>query len=236
MEGRTMKQVKKPYTKSYPVLRLFKDDLEEIVGIFKKHFTEIDIIADENQLTDIAEIDKIKRSKITHFSVEHHHYDQEPSRSGRLSLDLTPESARLYLSDSAATYLRGVASEIDALLSKKKSVLGFIASQRLNRISLIVYAPLLLILLSSTFSSRFMLPIFWNALLLIFSAIFVSWSLWMSFILSKRYCVIFLNYSMSKTNYFSRNKDQLISAFFAIFFTSLGSILTYIVMSVLFHK
>src|SRR5579863_9032822 len=113
MDGSSMKKVKQSYSKSYPALRLYKDDLEEIVSVFKSHFAEIKIVADEYELTEITDIDKIKKAKITNFSVSYNHHDQDPSRSGLLSLDLKPGSAFLYLSDDAATYLRGVASQID---------------------------------------------------------------------------------------------------------------------------
>ena len=114
-----MKKVKKLYDKYYPVLRLYKDDLEDIVSVFKSHFTEFKIIADEYELTDLSEIDDIKKPKITNFSVTYNDHNQDPLKSGLLSLDLKSDRARLYLSDSTATYLFGIASQIDALLSKK---------------------------------------------------------------------------------------------------------------------
>jgi hypothetical protein len=156
MEGSSMKPVKKQYIKFYPVLRLYKDDLEEIVGIFKKHFTEIDIVADTYELTGIAEIDNIKKPKITNFSVKHYHqYDQEkPFRGELLSLDLTHNSARLYLSNDADTYLRGVAAQIDTLLSRKKSVLSIMTSIRIVMLSLFFYVPLFIILTFFTFTSH----------------------------------------------------------------------------------
>src|SRR6266700_2236179 len=112
-----MKEVAKPYIKRYPVLRLFKDDLEEIVNVFKRHFTDIEIIADKYQLTDISEIDNIQKQKITYFSVKHHHHyhEEQPYRSELLELDLTPGSAWLYLSNNTDTYLLGVASQIDMI-------------------------------------------------------------------------------------------------------------------------
>ncbi len=228
-----MKKVKKPYVKRYPALRLYIDDLEEIVGIFKSHFTDIKIVADEYELTDIADINNIKKPLITDFSVSYNQHNQDPSRSGLLSLDLKPDHASIYLSDSEATYLCGVASQIDALLLRKKSVAGFMASHRLIRFSLIVYIPFMIALLLLSFIYHFVL---WNILLFILTMIYLVWSNYTISIIDNRYCIIFLVNSNNKNNYFSRNKDQLISAFINIFFLILGSVLTYLVMNFLFHK
>ncbi len=195
-----MKKVKKTYSKDYPVLRLYKDDLEEIVGIFKSHFTEIEIVADEYELTELADIDNIKKPKITHFKVDHyHHYDQEkPTRSELLRLELTHYRARLYLSNNADTYLLGVASQLDALLSKKKSSLGFLTSIRAIQISLAIYIPLYIILFIMGLSNRFAQSILPPSLLIIISIIGVCWTIFLSQIKTKNYCVISLINSNTK--------------------------------------
>ncbi len=236
-----MKEVKKPFIKRYPVLRLFKDDLEEIVNLFKRHFTEIEIVADKYQLTDFSELDKIPKQKITYFLVKHHHHyrEEEPYRSELLELELTPDRVWIYLSNAADTYLLGVASQIDMILSRKKCIQGFFSSPRIYFPGIFILFVLSNILnfLPWKFSDHSLQSILFVSISSIPLVLNIVWFIWLWYTINKKHTLVYLINSTSRTNFLSRNRDQIILALtVGIISTVIASVLTAIIITSLIQK
>ena len=102
-----MEKVREPHRVSYPMLMLFREDLEELVGYFDKNSEDVEIIADEYKLQSISEIDKLGKEQIAHFSVKGR---QKKPEYASITLTLEKNSARLYLSEDAQAPLYGIAS------------------------------------------------------------------------------------------------------------------------------
>ncbi|HYT41010.1 MAG TPA: hypothetical protein VEP90_01570, partial [Methylomirabilota bacterium] len=196
---------------------------------------------DKYQLTDISEIDNIQKQKITYFSVKHHHHyhEEQPYRSELLELDLTPGSAWLYLSNNTDTYLLGVASQIDMIVSGKKSAQSVLSSPR-------VYFPgiVILFILATIFnflpwkySDHSVRSILFMSIATTPLVINTVWSIWCGYTLTKKHALIYLIRSTSKTNFLSRNRDQIILAFtVGIVCTVIASVVTAIIITSLIPK
>ncbi len=65
-----MKKIEKSKSKDYPVLRLYKDDLEKIETLFKDNYEDYEIIVDEYRLENISDKSKIKKRETTNFSIQ----------------------------------------------------------------------------------------------------------------------------------------------------------------------
>ena len=119
-----MKEIKQPYIKHYPVVKLFTEDIEQLIDLFKQNFSEYELIVDKYQLNNLSDITTIKKVKTDHLRIKHHRFYKEetPNRSELIDLELKSDEIWLYVSNKRDTFLLGVASQIDMILSKKKVV------------------------------------------------------------------------------------------------------------------
>jgi hypothetical protein len=210
-----MKELPKPYQRHYPPMRLYKDDIQEIERIFKNNFQEYTLVADKYQLSDITDLDNIHKKHITNFSLAYHHSDKNaPFRGGGLlSLALTHDNAWLYLSNDTNYYLLSFAAQLDAILSKKRTVLGLLTQAKVSLLgSLLVFT---FGVIGGFITWPYSDP-FGHSILLI-SLIFLTfigwaWIMFAGYINMYKHTIILLTYSTAKTNLFSRNKDQIILA------------------------
>lgn len=235
-----MKEVEKPYVKRYHAMRLYKDDLEKIVNIFESHFQDNIIVVDKYELANISDIDKIKKKTVTKFSIKHHHrYPQEtPYRTELLSLDLDHDKARLYLSNDADTYLLGIAAQIDTFLSKRKNIVGFLTSPITSILEVVIFMVLFSILNNTPW--RYADHSFHSILLMTLTFVLliaaILWAIWTIYIQNWRYTLIYLTDSILKTNFFSRNRDQIILALTVGIFTAvITGVLTTLIINTLLH-
>ena len=208
-----MKEVEKPYIKRYQALRLYKNDLEEIVSIFERNSQENKIVVDKYELTSISDIDKIKRKTVTKFSINHHHYTQEKLYRS-VSLDLDRDHAMLYVSNDADTNLLGIASQIDTFLLKKKNVAGFLTSPIVAVLGTAIPAILFFVFssISWKYSDHSLNSVLLMTLTFTWPIVAIVWTVWTAYVRSRKYTLIYLMDSTSKTSFFSRNKDQIILA------------------------
>src|SRR5260370_12824502 len=122
-----LKKVKQEVTKKYPLKRLYKDDIDEIINIFEKNFNDkFDIYRDDYQLDNVKDLENVKTSRIKSFKVTCQTQTGIPWIYLNLTLD--KNSARFYLSNDSDTNINGIFFEIDRLISSKKSFIGTIFS------------------------------------------------------------------------------------------------------------
>ncbi|GAG74915.1 unnamed protein product [marine sediment metagenome] len=192
-----MKKIKKSKSKDYPVLRLYKDDLEKIETIFKENYEDYEIIIDEYRLENISDISKIKKRETTNFSIKAHF--------PYIHLDISKDSASLHISDEDDLKLLGMFSKIDEILSKRISLLSvFTIPWIYFSVQLILW-----IIFWGFPIERFNIPkLLFMGSFLILIVIWVLGSFWLKF---KKHSLIYLSEdSHSKLNFFQRNKDKII--------------------------
>src|SRR2546421_275653 len=145
-----MKKANRSYDKTYPMLRLFKDDIKQIVDLVEKNHKDAEIILDEYKIEDSSEVDKLPKKPASKFYVQffQRYREETPYRSELLTLDLTSYGASLRVSNEDDTYLRGIASQIDSLFSRRESKLNkLVGGPVAVIISLIILLPISIILI-----------------------------------------------------------------------------------------
>src|SRR6266516_905605 len=145
-----MKKVTEPEFKRYRIVRLFKDDLDELLHIFNSMCERTKIVIDGYELSDISQLINIKKQRITDFSLSGHLDD--PHQSASLSLSLTSKKASLYLSDNTNTILLGIASQIECILSRRKSISRFFVHSKVRTIGSVIFYFLFGIFIETAFS------------------------------------------------------------------------------------
>lgn len=236
-----VKEIKQSQSKSYLVMTLYREDMEEIVDVFDNDLADCEITIDRYQIPDATHLDKaearIKGKKIEDFSVRLFQYFPDNKTHRSLSVEINRNHARVYLSDDTDNYLLGLASKLDRILLGKKSIGRTLINPK-------VWVPLISILLGtffilfvtlpwkfsdhSTKSTTLMIINFLPLILTCIGVIFVI------AIFSKGN-VIYLEYSRNKTNFFKRNKDQIIFALtFGVIGVILGGVLTAIILNAIY--
>ncbi|MHC4660166.1 MAG: hypothetical protein ACYS8W_00630 [Planctomycetota bacterium] len=104
----------------YPALRLEKEDLLQIGEIVHGVSPEVIITAGDRKLSNISEIDRIRRPLITDFQIK--------SKEPYIRLNLTGREARFYIKNATQGRMWDVAEQIDGILSKRKAWLVSLVS------------------------------------------------------------------------------------------------------------
>jgi len=211
-----MEKIKREYSSSYLLPRLFLQDIRAIAELFKKNCPKFEIVADEYKLTDICEIEDIQKEEIYYFKIS--------SKNPEISLELTKNSAVLHLADSDNETLLGITKKIDNILNKRRSPWHIL-------IWLILLPALLLSVLG------FIVP-FPEGMTFYVSSI-VSLVLFYAishYIMNKKYSVIFLCKFTERPNFFKRNKDKIILLIVGTFIGALFSGIAALVIKFLASK
>lgn len=200
-----MERIKKSWIREYPLLRLYRQDVEEIVNLFKSNYEKFEIIADRFKLNDFSEVDEIKKNVITNFSINA--YDPY------LSLELSNSRATLYISDEENIKLRGLDSKINDILSKRKSLLRFFV------------IPWVIGCLAGWNFKFIMTLLFVRKMILQPLMIILAFILWWTCGMHLEFRQHSLIYLKDSQGFLERNKDQLIVglilAIFAVLFALL---------------
>jgi len=206
-----MEKLEKPLLKKYPILRLYKSDLEKIFNLFKDHYPKIEIFADGFKLDDFSELSKINKENIVDFKISAH----DPY----LSVDFSGDSVSIFLSDEDDIKLRGLADKIGDILSERKSYfLRFFAN---------TFAPNLLTLISLILIFSLIKESKTQLFLILFCILFtLLWFLWAFKISTKKHTLIYLYDHSSTSSFFKRNKDNI---FLAVLSALTGGIITLVI-------
>jgi hypothetical protein len=209
-----MEKVQKSYRKTYPMLRLFKDDVKQIVNLVEKSHKDAEIIIDEYKIEDGSEIDKISKQITTKFYIQffQRYHDENPYRTEMLTLDLTNDNASLRVSNENDTYLRGIASQIDSILSgRKRKIINFLFSVPIIiLIAFLISLPAAIILsLPWSFNKQPSLAISLTLIVILLIILAILWFIWAFNIEFKKHVVIYLINSNERSSFFSRNRDEI---------------------------
>jgi hypothetical protein len=194
-----VERIKRTYSKEYPILRLFKDDLEQIGSIFEENFEEYEIVADEYKLNDISEIVRIGKQKTSYFRIS--------ANNPFMSLQISAISARLEFLDEDDIRLCGIASKIDSILTRRRSLLRILDS-KWAQLPWYIVLFLTFVFFPLEYKVRVkLLPI----------TLIVLYSLWLFLgyrVSTKKHSLIYLYDSYSRLGFFRRNKDQILLVVF----------------------
>lgn len=209
-----MEKVKKSLRKHYPILRLYKSDLEKIFNLFKDNYPEIEIVADGFKLDDFFELSKINKQEIVDFKISAD--DPEDFLGNSISVEFSKDSTTIYLSDEDDIKLRGLAAQIGDILSDRKSYLRFFATFWAPFLSFLILETLIGFLIKESVALIQLLTVLLVAMLLV----------WGSRLDTKKHSLIYLYDDSSASSFLKRNKDKiLLSAISAL----MGGIITLVI-------
>ena len=209
-----MEKVKKSLRKHYPILRLYKSDLEKIFNLFKDNYPEIKIVADGFKLDDFSELSKINKQEIVDFKISAD--DPEDFLGNSISVEFSKDSTTIYLSDEDDIKLRGLAAQIGDILSDRKSYLRFFATFWAPFLSFLILETLIGFLIKESVALIQLLTVLLVAMLLV----------WGSRLDTKKHSLIYLYDDSSASSFLKRNKDKiLLSAISAL----MGGIITLVI-------
>lgn len=203
---------------NYLILRLFKEDIEEIIDIFTSNFNNVGIELDEYRISNASEIEEIRKEKEKTY-----HFRIGANENGPIYLNLSKKENILFIADKDNLELLGIFHKLDDILSKRVpqtlealdsywvpcifalAILGSI-------IYMISFPQHVITLFGITMGLGFLITI---SLVLIFVCIFVI-ILYYTF---KKAIIIYLFHSDLNRGFFGRNKDQL---FWSLFSAAIG--------------
>src|SRR5947209_7075216 len=112
-----MKKIKRDYQESYPFVRLYKNDLDDLIAIFEKNCKEVELKADEYELTDASQLNNIGKQMITELTIngrleEHSYFDN-------IRLQLSKRNAYLRIEDDTNITYLGMTSQIKSILRRR---------------------------------------------------------------------------------------------------------------------
>jgi len=207
-----MKKLKKPLTKDLPPIKLYLDDLEAIFYVLEQKVKGIDITTEDYKLEDIKQLKSLEIRKIHYLSIR--------CNDPYMSIEFRGNSASIYFAEDS-TYNRGILSEIEDILNKRKAFLGrFFASNWatfvLGGFSGFSFVVMLAMLRNES------LAYFWLFVGLVLLSIFFSvhsfrLGLW-------NYCTIALSKRKEENSFWKRNRDPILVAIIAAIAGSLVTI------------
>src|SRR5690242_3310741 len=107
-----MEKVRRAYSKNYPVLRLYLDDIEEIIQLLKQYYDEVSVVLDDYIMSSGVSISDFKKEVVSSVRIQTLPYFDKESKllRGKIALDLTPSFAEVYMANDADPFLLGIAS------------------------------------------------------------------------------------------------------------------------------
>ena len=214
-----MKKRKQSWRKDYKPLKLYKDDLAEMINIVKKRSESIEsdfkklivICIDEFEIDDAAELDEIGKDTINYFRVSLMDF----------CLSLSKDSASLCVDDNQDTSLMGIANQFNEILRKRQRRLSFLFSKARFIIGVLVIFLIQFIL--GFFVAWKSAPFYWIIILAVISVCVV-----LKIVdIDSQYATIIMSNSGEVRSFFKRNKDKILTGAVA------GSIVTVFLMMLL---
>jgi hypothetical protein len=150
------------YRRTYPMLRVYRDDLERIVAIFKENFDKVTIEAEGYKLSDISDLDQLQEQShletLSQFEVMGRIMGADNFfETIRLYVRLNQDDwyPVLYLTDDSNAKLYGAAAKIDAILSaRRRRTLEAVTSWRAGIFVGLIYVAVIVIALLQPWNLR----------------------------------------------------------------------------------
>jgi len=206
-----MKKIQKPLSKELPPVKIYLDDLKQIYEILKEKVKSIEITTEDYEVDDINQLKNLDSKKLNYLSME--------CSDPHITIEFDSSSASIYFAEDS-TYNRGILSEIEEILTKRRVFLGrFLASNwafGLNGMFVGFFFFAMVSIIRSNFMSAGWLFL---ALLLLFCILMV---LQFRFAL-RGYSTIVLSERRELVSFWKRNSDQILVAIIAAI---IGSLIT----------
>jgi len=200
-----MKKLNKEWERKYRPLKLYKDDLIDIINIAKEGYEKTNpdfhrhlvIQVDEFEIEETVDLDDIEKEVVNIFYV---YLNFSPV----LRLRLEKYSASLLVTDDKDTWLMGVASKIDSILQKKQRRFSMLFSHA--RIGLIIFGMLLLLFCLYCLAAWNIIPSY-PVLIIGVIHIYVMWKVGD---IKPNYSTIIMSNSNEVPSFYKRHKDKIL--------------------------
>lgn len=195
-----MKKVTRPWENRYRHLKLYKNDVEEIINFVHTELaTDARIEIDEFILEDVRQLNEIEKETVHKLSIS----------AGGISfrMHFGPTIAYLEIYDENDNQLRGVASRIDAILREKQGLLSLIFCGSKAWILTATLGLCTGIFLPLAFLSKVRIYS-----IILFMALAIAWILYFIFVryFATHTTIIHMCYPSEKQNFFKRKKDDIL--------------------------
>lgn len=206
-----MQRKPQSYGEQLKPVRLYIDDLEQIVEVLQEVATDVEISTDEYTLTDIGQLPELKREFFTFLELA--------TREPYISVNLKPNGIWLYIAKDDMVS-RGAFEKIKRILVKRKRPFAWLLH---NSVMSGLFTGLALNLLGWGFIQGSSV----GRVLGIFALILGVWWSWYG---HKdhftKYSLIIPKHRIDEPNFFKRNADDVVLAIIAAL---VGSLLTLVI-------
>lgn len=203
-----MRKLKKSITKKLPPVKLYLDDLESIYDILKQKAKGVDITTEDYAVEDVKQLKNLETKKIHYLSIK--------CSDPYVTMEFYPGWVKIYFGEDS-TYNRGILSEIEDVLSKRKVFLGsFLASSWaffLNGV-----------LIGGSFSAMIGMSKTYTWLFLALELIFILLMIFLWRFTFRGYSTIVLLERKEELSFWARNRDQILVGIIAALVSSLVTI------------
>lgn len=207
--------IKKDYEKIYGPLRIFKEDLIFIMGLFQESYKHCEIKIDEYEgIKNKSDIDAIKAG-INKDSTKNLRINGSNIQYGsNLTLRLSEHSARITVDDDKDVKSIGVLNQIDPILSKRENkILKFIDSKWGLPIIFIITIAIMVIaimVINSLYADNLALKKTFFIILIPLGFVPLVCSLMSMIWINNKYTLIYLFNSNEKQHLLTRHRDEII--------------------------
>lgn len=208
--------------KNYPIVRLYFDDVQKVFKLLEEHCDEVTIEAEGYKLESLDGLKEIARDKIRRLDLT----GRKDSNFNYISIILSPAHAYAVLRNDDDMTLRGVFTQIDAILVRRAALLRVLASQTTLNVALAIFGlltcglavavvPLMiedvrhlldggkLSIGFSGFTPAGLWPMF-------IVALYNAYYIWFQITRTRNRSVVYLHPWRERTTFWERNKDEIL--------------------------
>ncbi|HEX5440588.1 MAG TPA: hypothetical protein VFW76_06870 [Ktedonobacterales bacterium] len=212
-----MQRVPQHIRRYYPVVRLYLDDAEELLKLVREHCKQMTIEAEGFIVPSLDDLTGLARRQIRRLDVKGH------TDGSYLHLELNQRNAYCYLSRDDDTPLRGVFTQIDAILKRRARLVQLLLSwpvvttasalftlincvgtgfsiARLAQLVQELQAPGHLHFTGFGFGDLWSLPLF---------VAYLTYAAWLSVVGLRYHTVIYLYPWHERTTFWERHKEEI---------------------------
>jgi hypothetical protein len=117
-----MKKISLNYREDIPTVKLFLEDIEELLNILIENFTKVKIILDNYEIDNLSEIQTIKKEMTTDFDISGYARDIFPE----MRLSIRKKYSYLEISDKNDIKCLGIRNKILNLLNNGLNFFNFL--------------------------------------------------------------------------------------------------------------
>lgn len=206
-----MEKVPEPVFWNVPKLRLYREDVAELLAIFERTAEHVEVEVGGYRLSGAEELIEVPLEETSTLSIE--------ARNPYVSLTLAPSSGRLYANASDGSVARGLADEVRVSLMRRRDRSGT-AGVRLGYVGPGIATSALMVAGAAYVRGRSSATVAGLFLLVLASVIYTVWAYRARF---RHHARIVLKSRAETPGFFRRNGDSIILVIFSVL---LGGILT----------